>query len=218
LHISVTYSGCHAVFAEMDHSQIYGGGDAKQAPPAMKMMNRDVQGHDLIGRVIACIAEGHRYVALVLGYRESSERNENLHLLYYFADEATEEADLKTREWELDSSVDLTGLISQRIVVKFPGQYARGDEGEHVITDGMIPFEGFVVRCPVDADDDKWRIVYTYESIFEDRNLADPKSEWSAVETTEWTFKGLPIVSWSSKPKTLKAVVDEKLHWDRRTK
>lgn len=188
-----------------------GGSGAKEAPRVLKKMNRDVQGYDLIGRVIACIADGYRYVALVVGYKESKEAKG--HLLYYFADQATEEdVDLSAREWELDFSMDLTALLAQRIVVMWPGEYAAGDEGD-VITNGIIPFEAFVIRSA--NGEDKWRILYTYNSMFEDRNLADSESNWAAVETNEWNFKGLPIVTWSSKPRRLTPVVDEQLHWDR---
>jgi len=197
---------------EMARSQ--NDGDSKEVPAALRKMNPDVQGYDLIGRVIACIAEGNRHVALVVGYRESIGCKE--HLLYNMGLGLTEEADLATREWELDFSVDLTGLISQRIVVRWPGEYAEGEEGEDTITDGMIPFEAFVVRASAEEggeNENKWRILYTYKPIFEDRNLADSESNWAAVETTQSAFKGLPIVSWSSKPNRLTPVLDKKHHW-----
>ena len=185
--------------------------DANGAPRAMTEMHRDVQGYDLIGQVIACIADGHRYVALVVGYREGTESKE--HLLYFFEDHKAKEMDLTDINWERDFSMDLTGLLSLRIVVLWPGKYEQGDVDD-VILNGMIPFEAFVVGCP-DGEEDNWRLFYIYGEIFEGRSLADEACEWAAVETSEWTHKGLPIVSWSSKPRNRTRVVDKSLHWDR---
>lgn len=160
-------------------------------------------GEELIGKCIRVRWPGNGgvYDALVLGFQNRGIKNQ-MHKLYYTADESTEVLDLSKREWKVakpgTEPWDRNGLVGKRLVVYWQledlKEIQEQKRGRKIKENIKVPFEAFVVQF---IDKFMYRLLYTQDDSLDERDLHADQQAWDLLDPGVFEVDNMPVVSWS---------------------